>query len=366
MIIFETLKNVFNLVLPLALILNIFVYLPKELVKQSVDSTISSGNKVKINKERVIINTMIVIVEIMLVIGIIYLSFTRVRALSWIIVILAIPGYIDNFTDAYVSVGIIGTLINSDDNNKMSNRERNAITSFAYVIWFFGYLKFFDYIIDFLEGISNELLVDALQGIFYVVFSFIYIFLLCALMPVFFSAIFKGLKLIYKLLSKIEMINKLVAAVTDNRKIKVEYKLFLYKLMDLIKTSKYLKKIIGSLLFPIVFLIDVCLLFLTMVISIVFSGINDFFALLKMIKKSFSHIQKSISKITDKQIVAMSFRIATIVSLTAIVIENRYFPFFRNSEASTAVFEFIASAIIIPLIFEWIYSYRIRQTKINP
>ncbi len=144
MIIFETLKNVFNLVLPLALILNIFVYLPKELVKQSVDSTISSGNKVKINKERVIINTMIVIVEIMLVIGIIYLSFKRVRALSWIIVILAIPGYIDNFTDAYVSVGIIGTLINSDDNNKMSNRERNAITSFAYVIWFFGYLKFFD------------------------------------------------------------------------------------------------------------------------------------------------------------------------------------------------------------------------------
>lgn len=63
-------------------------------------------------------------------------------------------------------------------------------------------------------------------------------------------------------------------------------------------------------------------------------------------------------KLSDKHIVAVSFRLALIFSLVSIVILNRYQPFFKEYEASTTVFEFLASSIIIPVVFEWIYSIR--------
>lgn len=46
------------------------------------------------------------------------------------------------------------------------------------------------------------------------------------------------------------------------------------------------------------------------------------------------------------------------MALVCTVVFNRYQPIFRMQEASTAVLEFIASAIIIPIIFEWISSFK--------
>lgn len=47
---------------------------------------------------------------------------------------------------------------------------------------------------------------------------------------------------------------------------------------------------------------------------------------------------------------AIAFRIAMIVSLTSIVAENRFCGLVRNQDSTTAIFEFVASAIIIPII----------------
>ena len=63
-------------------------------------------------------------------------------------------------------------------------------------------------------------------------------------------------------------------------------------------------------------------------------------------------------KLSDKHIVAVSFRLALIFALVSIVVLNRYQPVFKEYEESTAVFEFLASSIIIPIVFEWIYSIR--------
>ena len=66
----------------------------------------------------------------------------------------------------------------------------------------------------------------------------------------------------------------------------------------------------------------------------------------------------AIFKLSDKKIVAVSFRIAIIAALVITVIVNRYDVFVKNVEESTSVLEFIASSIIIPVVFEWINSGR--------
>ena len=73
---------------------------------------------------------------------------------------------------------------------------------------------------------------------------------------------------------------------------------------------------------------------------------------------------KWISKLSDKRIGVLSFRVAFVMALAITVIINRYQPLLKNYEESTSVLEFVASSIIIPVIFEWIYSIR-QQEKDN-
>ncbi len=88
-----------------------------------------------------------------------------------------------------------------------------------------------------------------------------------------------------------------------------------------------------------------------------------FKAIIKIGILSFEFITMSIKKVliwilnlSDKRIVAMSFRLALIFAIIGTVMLNRYQPFLKEYESSTTVFEIIASSIIIPVIFTWIHS----------
>ncbi len=54
----------------------------------------------------------------------------------------------------------------------------------------------------------------------------------------------------------------------------------------------------------------------------------------------------------------MIFRSAFIVSITLVVIVNRYAPFLHTGDTTTGIMEFVASAIVIPVIFTWILDYK--------
>ena len=82
---------------------------------------------------------------------------------------------------------------------------------------------------------------------------------------------------------------------------------------------------------------------------------------LLIIKQIFNMVVKFISWLTSlkgRSVVAVSFRVAIILALSFSVIINKYEPFLRNREESSAILEFVSSSIIIPIIFEWILSYK--------
>ena len=77
-----------------------------------------------------------------------------------------------------------------------------------------------------------------------------------------------------------------------------------------------------------------------------------------MVKQTIGRVVTWINNLSDRRLVAVSFRVALIVTLVATVIINRYTPIFREYEPSTEGLEFVASTILIPVIFEWISSMK--------
>ena len=63
-----------------------------------------------------------------------------------------------------------------------------------------------------------------------------------------------------------------------------------------------------------------------------------------------------LTSLEGRNVVAVSFSVAIIFAFGFSVILNKYEPFLCNG--SSEVLEFISSSIIIPIILEWILSYK--------
>lgn len=89
-----------------------------------------------------------------------------------------------------------------------------------------------------------------------------------------------------------------------------------------------------------------------------------FFRILVHLAKFFHRFMLRIKAISDRQLVAISFRFATVFSIASVVIINRIDSIFNHAEACTAILEFVASAIVIPIIYVWINTWiEKRKTK---
>ena len=101
---------------------------------------------------------------------------------------------------------------------------------------------------------------------------------------------------------------------------------------------------------------DIVIFIFNVACSFITSSIGYIVIICRITKRACKKVLNVIFKLSDKKIVAVSFRIAIIAALVITVIINRYDVFVKNVEESTAVLEFFASSIIIPVVFEWINS----------
>ena len=116
---------------------------------------------------------------------------------------------------------------------------------------------------------------------------------------------------------------------------------------------------------PVCLVIDIILGILLTGKNVIISAIGNFCHIFGLIRKTIRRMADEILGMSDKHIVAISFRIALIAAFVFTVILNRYEPFLKLDEASTGVLEFLASTVIIPIIFEWIYSYKQNSEQSN-
>jgi hypothetical protein len=128
----------------------------------------------------------------------------------------------------------------------------------------------------------------------------------------------------------------------------------LIKVIRVFNKRHILLRIVVWFVSPLLFAFDILMIACRMMLSFARTSVGYIFLLLRMLKRTCGKIVVWVGQVSDHRVVTLSFRLGLIAALVITVITNRYAPLLRVYEASTGTLEFIASTILIPVIFEWI------------
>lgn len=303
-------------------------------------------------------NAIVRFVTLFLLLGTILVLLIHFPQYSWMLVIFALPIYLADFVNAGIAARTFSNVIKTNDRVPLSNDEIQSIQSISYVVFLLTMWTPFDLVWNHITTQSSPILSDACSILFITSILFVYSFLIFSLISTPICRIARIITIWKKKSSLVVYLKKISLYLTNHLLSQYQSRTFLGYTLNYWKNVTLSAKLLLVPLVPLVFIVDVAVRVLVslfrwgcMIISLVA-------ILLRQIASAINSLLVWISNLSDKNVVSLSFRAALIVSLACVVILNRYHPIFREYERTTAVFEFIASSIIIPVIFEWIYGLR--------
>ena len=282
----------------------------------------------------------------------------RFEKYSWIILFFSLTMYLEYTINTYQSVSVLKNVVTSNEEQALSMRENNALLFVSAFLCVLSTMRIPENAIDLITACTNDILADILICTFYVLLIFAYLFLAFVFLP----------KIIYNfscLLKRrhkdkmqksgwIRFRNYFLSQLSGQKRPEE----LTIRLIKFIKIKEGISWKIVYIFIAVIYVIDLGILVIWIVYAIFCRIIGYIFYLLILLKNSILKGILWILQLTTKRATAIIFRISLILALGFVVAWNRSQPFFRLSDASTAVFEFIASAIIIPVMFEWIISAR--------
>lgn len=297
------------------------------------------------------------VVLILVIIGIILIIF-RYQNLAWIYYVISVPMCSGFVALAYISIGITKKVIQSEQPDKLSAKEHSAIGILAYALLILCLINAPTKLMDAAANLENVIISDCLHGLFYILFLFLYLFFICALLPVPLTYLSKFTKKLNALIlnkTNLHQIGDYFINKIDNSSNKQP---LLFKVVNASTSKCPLLRIVAWSISPLLLTLDVFLFIVTMLWSLLLTSIGYAFWFFRMINCTIGKAASRLDQLSDRRLVSISFRVALIIALSITVITNRYVPIFKAYESSTAVLEFVASAILIPVVFEWINSIK--------
>ena len=332
------LGKIFNIVLTFSYFIAIFTEFPKSGSEEKNNSDYKSESKWII---------VYFILDLILFCLIIFLFLHKFSQYNWIVSSFSLSVY----TIMTISAIFVLSEVRHNRNGIITNKEKNAIKIIAFYIWLLNNSGIILTAIQCFANISNSIVSDFIIGFFVIFISFIYIFLIVALLP----------EPIVFLLDIIERVFKKQHSptTTDKKKVVFKFAPTIENYFNYLKQQSNRMRIIGYLLCPIIFVKDIIVSFVLLIVSLMFGIIEYTINIFKAILKTgFFFVKSKLSSCSNKEVFIFSIRLSIILAFTSVVIFNRYNPIFANVEQSTGALEFLSSAIIIPIIFEWIYSLK--------
>lgn len=295
---------------------------------------------------------------LLLLLGTVLVLLIHFPQYSWMLVVFALPIYLADCVNAGIAAHTFYDVIKSNDKVSLSNDEIQSIHSISYVVFLLTMWTPFDLVWNYITTQSSPILSDACSILFITSILFVYSFLIFSLISTPICRIARIITTWKKKSSFMVYLKKISLYLTNHLLSQYQSRTFLGYTLNYWKNVTLSAKLLLVPLVPLVFIVDVAV---RVVVSLFRWGcmiISLVAILLRQIASAINSLLVRISNLSDKNAVSLSFRAALIVSLACVVILNRYHPIFREYERTTAVFEFIASSIIIPVIFEWIYGLR--------
>ncbi len=296
--------------------------------------------------------------------GVLGYLIVRFGSFEWVRNILTWPAYISYLLAGYIAVGVVGKIVKSPRNSNLSKYEYKAIVSLSYVLVMLDQSKIPYDLLEKASNMPNAILSDLLFASVYICFLFLHVFLSCALLPLPIRVCSNLFLKADESIGKNKSLHTIKSTIFNKYERPLPIPGLLWRVI--VKTErKKLLRILAWLFAPVLIVIDVVVLVAEVLISLPLSILKDAIILLQQMRIRARKSIEWLRNISTRRLVALSFRIALIVAFTALVIANRYTPMFRLYEKSTAVFEFVASAILIPMVFEWISEMKNKQNDTN-
>lgn len=295
----------------------------------------------------------------------IYIINTYKSVFTYIVIMIFSLGFVFQYAVHIIpSTKRLGTIIIGNTNDsEMDIRDFSSIVILALISVMLYEFKIIDKIVAFAQTCNSIVVGDFILAVTLFTSMSICILFICSLaifpLQAIANIIQKGKKgKSEKILNRIEQkarkaISEQVSTktLTEALKLKIQSK------------SIIIQKVLLSFLYLPVLIIDILFIFVLQIVYLFESILCYIFLLLRQITDVIYNINKWILSLSVKTVIAIAFRVAIIFGLIYTVGVNRYSPIFRNDEESTAVTEFIASSIIIPLILEWLLSFRPQWKK---
>ncbi len=356
-------RIVFNYIFWISLICTCFIEFRRVFIfykKETDNGNISSEKK---NEPKKVLESIYFILAMLLIIvgELVILKFNE--NLWWLLLIVAIPTFTKIISELLSALDVVFSIAKNNDARHLSILEKFSLIIVAYLWFTFGNVKMFRHMLDMIEQCENALVHDFFVVLFFSLVLSIYFFLIFSLIYPIIVCFFMFLQFIYSRLPWKAQISRICddCLVRENNSFKHVSVLML--VVEKARKKNWLIRIASWLIHIVLFSIDIVTKTVLILTEWLCMFIGRFLSSVRFIKRKIARLCHFINNLSDMRLVGFSFRLALVFSLTLIVALNRYKSMFAFQEASTAFLEFIASAIIIPIGFECVYSMKKRTSK---
>ena len=262
------------------------------------------------------------------------------------------------FVESVLAVGTVSALVRSDSEGIITIKDRFAIDAVSYVVFYQAVFQFSKKLIEIVGRIENVFYADICQLLIYVALVFLYLFLssIHLLVPLTESAhLLQKVNQCFQRKTRIYQIGNICIGFLNKRRY---CEPLLRKYSRLYKSKKLLFIVLLAIPLPIIFMADVIWLVIRAFYRILLSIIGFTALILKLFKKAIGKIIIKSRILAERRMVAILFRASLLATIVIVVCWNRYYPFGRRVNESTAILEFLGSAVAIPTVFKWNYAGR--------
>lgn len=284
--------------------------------------------------------------------------YLHIEEFRWFFLICTFVVLLRQSADTLIGVDNFRYMLNVRANGKLDKKEKVILLIFASTCCFFYTYGLPKQVVSVARNCNDENIADWLMLAFFVFSISITIFLICSLA-------------ITPLQTLASMTQRLVAKFDFDKLSRFEKKTkrLIYgplqsrknltiTLANCIMRKPVILRCLLCILLPAVFVIDILWGSISFLITTVLELFWYMYVFLKQCSKIVYHAGTFITTISEKRVVAFSFRLAIILGLGCTVFLIYYDPFLINMDRNGTVFEFVASSIIIPVVFEWVWLYR--------
>lgn len=344
----DWLRSIFLFLFPLGCLLSL-VHGIIVVRNSEVETPTESSNAAKSSKMVAAFSTLSGLLVIAFV-----LCLAFAKAWTWIVLIWGIPALLQQAYSAYSSATVVKAIVTSSDTQKLSYKEKISIILVAGIIWFVETYGVTERIAASLQSIESSNLFDLVNGTFIACRMFAMSFLSCALISI-------PAEILVMVFRKFSVPVKtcwdgLIAYLAKGSESPVRRNLYTSQCLDWARGQKTCRRVLTYMVVPVVGIIDILAGAAAILYGMLLMTVGHVLFFAKEIGGFLIKPIRLLGEPSNKRIVALSFRVAIVTTLTALVIVNRIDPMFRSMESSTAILEFVSSVIIIPMVFEWISS----------